>query len=173
MHQPRGLCGRLSSARSRRCDQCFRRCAPLAVRPPGHPHREGPRQDVGCALARAEQSAGIGLRKAARRHPFTDRVRRFDWPSLALVVLYDQREKIKTIGLRCPGPAASAWQRRQYNGQNGAKSGTRRSTGSRTTTSQPGKKRRFRPIPGPYVLLVADTSDSILCLDYAALLAMI
>jgi hypothetical protein len=29
------------------------------VQPPGHPHREGtlPRQDVGCALARAEQAA--------------------------------------------------------------------------------------------------------------------
>ncbi len=106
--QPRRLCCRPSSARSRRCDQCFRRYAPLAVQPPSHPHREGtlPRQDVGCALARAEQFAEIGLRIAARLHPVTDRVdriRRFDRPAPALVVLDDQCEKIKTVGLRCPG----------------------------------------------------------------------
>ena len=46
------------------------------------------------------------MRIAARLHPVTDRVdgiRRFDWPALALVVFDDQCEKIKTIGLRCPG----------------------------------------------------------------------
>src|SRR5882757_1401327 len=103
--QPRGLRRRPSSARLRRCDQGFRRNAPFAVQPPSHSHREGtlPRQDVGCALARTEQAAKIGLGIAAGFHAVTNRInciRRIDRPAPALVVFDDQCQKVETIGVR-------------------------------------------------------------------------
>jgi transposase len=99
------LRGRLSPARLRRRDQRFCRNVPLAVRLPGHLHRKRalPRQDVGRALARAEQTAKIGLSIARRLHAVTnriDRVGRLDRPALALVVLDDQCKEIEAVGFR-------------------------------------------------------------------------
>jgi hypothetical protein len=92
--QVKRLCCRSSPARLRRGNQRFRRYAPVAVQPPGHPRREGtlPRQDVGCALARAEETAKIRLVISAGFHAVTDRVDcilRLDRPALALVVFDD------------------------------------------------------------------------------------
>ena len=75
------------------------------MQPPRHAHRQGTLalQDIGCALARTEQAAEIGLGKAAHLHAVADRIdriRRFDRPALALIVLDDQCEKIETIGVR-------------------------------------------------------------------------
>jgi AbiEi antitoxin C-terminal domain len=60
-----------------------------------------PRQDVGRALPRAEQTAKIGLSIACCLHAVTnriDRVGRLDRPALALVVLDDQFEEIEAVG---------------------------------------------------------------------------
>src|SRR5215831_7020239 len=99
------LRGRPSPARSRRCDQGFRRNVPLAVQLPGHSHCESalPGQNVGRALARTEQAAKIGLGIAARLHTITyriDRVGRVDRPALTLEVLDDQREEVEAVGVR-------------------------------------------------------------------------
>jgi hypothetical protein len=71
-------------------------------------HREGtlPRQDVGCALSRAEQAAEIGLGISAGFHAVTDRIdriRRLDRPALALVVLNDNARRSNRLASGVPG----------------------------------------------------------------------
>ena len=88
------LRGRSSPALSRRSNQRFRRNGPLAVQLPGHSHRERtfPGQNIGCALARAEQPAKISLGIATCFHAVTDRIDcigRLDRPALALIIFYD------------------------------------------------------------------------------------
>jgi hypothetical protein len=102
-----------ASASAQSTPQSFVRAAAAARSAPRPEYPTAPRrahcqgtlalQDIGCALARTEQAAEIGLGKAAHFHAVADRIdriRRFDRPALALIVLDDQCEKIETIGVR-------------------------------------------------------------------------
>src|SRR5262249_51847901 len=81
------------------------RNAPIAVEFPSHLHRQPAlaRQNVRGTLARTDQAPKVGLRVAAKFHAIADcvdRIRRFDRPFLALVVLKNKRQQIETVRLR-------------------------------------------------------------------------
>src|SRR5690606_35815406 len=88
-----------------RLDQRLGRNAPFAMKLPRHGKRQPALagEDVGGALARAEQTAEIGLAAPAAFHAVADgvdRIGRIDRPASPFVILDDEGEKIEAIRLR-------------------------------------------------------------------------